>query len=263
MAKFEVYATIFVLAIVFTVCDIVVSSCALTIPSLLFSSTTAVLGFIGAYMGRTIAVEEKYTEALNFIRKNFGLANIILSVLDVLCCVLALLTGVFCLMLVFRCTIALRIAIYINKYKTVSYAVLSLVFLHTFKKIKVREKMETKNTKFQNILGTIIVVFGVVGLVFLLAPNFTGLDEDINKYIGAFTAIISAVSGTVLWRSHDDVLTDEEVKAKEQNAALKKARKEAKQEIKARQRNEINSIAEQRLNEEQQAQNNNANTTQV
>ena len=255
MAKIEVYATLFVLAIIFTICDIVVSSCALSIPSLIFSSTTAVIGFVGAYLGQTMVVEEKYTATLGFIKKNFNFANILLSILDVVCCVLALLTGVFCLMLVFRLTIALRIVIYINKYKTVAYAIWSLVFLHVFKKIKVRKKMTTKNTKFQNILGTVIAVVGIIGLVFLLAPNFTGLDDDINKYIGAFGSIVSLVSGMVMWQSHDEVLTEEEIKAKEQTLALKKAKKEAKLEMKAKQREELNAIAEQRMKEAEQQNN--------
>lgn len=254
MVKFEVYATLFVLAIIFTICDIVVSSCMLTVPSLIFSSTTAVLSFIGAYLGKSVVVEKKYTDALTYVRKNFNCANIILSVLDVLCCVLALFTGIFCLMLIFRCTIAMRIVVYINKYKTVAYAIWSLVFLHLFKKIKERKTMKTKNTLFQNILLCIIAVFGVGGFFVLCLPVISGTPFDWEIYVGGFSTLVGVIAGLVQSFSHDKVLTDEEVESKENAAALKKARKLAKLELKVKQEKELNSIAEQKLNEEKQQQ---------
>ncbi len=260
MVKFEVYATLFVLAIIFTICDIVVSTAQLTVPSLLFSSATMVMSFIGAYLGKSVVVEEKYTEALDYVRKNFNRANIILSILDVLCCVLALFTGIFCLMLIFRCTIAMRIVVYINKYKSVAYAIWSLVFLHIFKKIKVRKTMKTKNTLFQNILLVIIAVFGFGGLVILSIPFFSGVPFDWEVYVGVFTALVGVIAGLVQSFSHDQVLTDEEVAAKEEAIALKKARKTAKLELKERQEKELDSIAAQKLNEEKQQ---NANQTQT
>jgi len=266
MAKFEVYATIFVLAIIFTICDVVVSTIQLTIPSLIFSSTTAVIGFIGAYMGQTITVEEKYSEALSFIKKNFGLANIILSVLDVVCCVLALLTGVFLLMLVFRCTIAIRIVVYINKYKTVAYAVWSLVFLHTFKKIKVRvKKVMTKNTKLQNILAIVIAVFGISGVIVLNLPAITGAEVDWSRYVGMIQEVVAVACGLVLAGTHDDVVSEEELaeiqKAKELKAYMKQAtaeyeagQKAQEAEAEAKRQREIALIAEQMKNEEQAKQ---------
>jgi len=266
MAKFEVYATIFVLAIIFTVCDVVVSTAQLTIPSLIFSSTTAVIGFIGAYMGQTITVEEKYGEVLAYIKKNFGVANIILSLLDVACCVLALLTGVFMLMLVFRCTIALRIVVYINKYKTVAYGVWSLVFLHAFKKIKVRvKKVMTKNTMLQNILAIAIGFFGVCGLIVLNLPAITGSPVDWATFVGTFQEVIAVACGLVLSQTHDEVVSEEELaeqkKAEELKAYLKKAeaeyeagKKAQEAEAEAQRQREITLIAEQMKNEEQAKQ---------
>lgn len=251
MAKFEVYATIFVLAIIFTICDVVVSTAQLTIPSLIFSSTTAVIGFIGAYMGQAIVVEEKYTEAVTFIKKNFGFANIVLSLLDVVCCILALLTGVFMLMLVFRCTIALRVLIYINKYKTVAYAVLSVVFLHVFKKTKRKvTEMTTKNTKLQTILGIIVAVFGFSGLIILNLPVFTGTEVDWSHFVGMFQEMVAVVSGFALYFTHDQVVSEDEIKAKKVNAELKEFMKQAEAEYEAQRQIQIKAIAEQRLNEQ-------------
>lgn len=266
MAKFEVYATIFVLAIIFTICDIVVSTAQLTIPSLVFSSTTAIIGFIGAYMGQAIVVEEKYTEALSFIKKNFGFANIVLSLLDVVCCILALLTGVFMLMLVFRCTIAIRVLVYINKYKTVAYAVLSVVFLHVFKKTKRKvTEMTTKNTKLQTVLGIIVAVFGISGLIILNLPVFTGTAVDWAGFVATFQELVAVVCGIVLWNTHDQVVSPEELaekkKAEELKAFMKKAeaeyeatRKAKEAEAEAQKQREITLIAEQMKNEEQARQ---------
>ena len=77
MRKIEVYATLLVLAIVFTTIDLVVSSCQLAIPSLIFSSITLIISFVGAYLSKTIEVEQKYENAVTYLKKNFGKVNII------------------------------------------------------------------------------------------------------------------------------------------------------------------------------------------
>ena len=220
-------------------------------------------------MGQTITVEEKYSEVLTYIKKNFGIANIILSLLDVACCVLALLTGVLMLMLVFRCTIALRIVVYINKYKTVAYGVWSLVFLHAFKKIKVRvKKVMTKNTMLQNILAIAIGFFGVCGLIVLNLPAITGTEVDWTKYVGTFQELVAVVCGIVLSQTHDQVVSEEELAEAKKNEELKAYWKKAEAEYEAgkkaqeaeaeaeRQR-EITLIAEQMKNEELAKQANN------
>ena len=255
MQKIEVYATLLVLAIVFTTIDLVVSSFQLAIPSLIFSSITMVIGFIGAYLSKTIQVEQRYENAVAYIKKNFGIANIILSILDVVCCILAFLTGIFVIMLVFRVTIAIRIAVYINKYRSVAFAVLGIAYMHIFKSMK-RRKIMTKNTILQNILLTIVGIFGAGGIVVGLLPEFAGIADNVTKYVAIASESVALISGIWLGKTHDKVLTNEEIEAKQnikiEKKALKEAKKEAKKQYKIEQEKAIKELAEKKLQEAKQ-----------
>lgn len=252
MPKIEVYATLLVLTIIFTTIDVVVSSFQLAIPSLIFSSITMVIGFIGAYLGKTIQVEQKYENAVGFIKKNFSIANTVLCILDVLSCILALLTGVLIILLIFRVTIAIRIAIYINKYRSIAFAVWGIAYMHIFKRSKRRKVIMTKFTTLQKILTTITAIFGVGGVVVMFMPEFAGMAQDISKYVAMASEIIAVVSGIWLSQTHDEVMTEEEIKAKENKGAEKKALKEAKAELKKAQEQAIKELAEKKMQEIQE-----------
>lgn len=262
MRKYEAYATLFVLSIIFTIIDIVVSSCQLPVPSLIFSSLTMIISFIGAHKSKTLELEEKYNESISFISKNFSKSNIILSVLDVICCVIGIMTGVFALMLIFRCTIALRIAVYINKYRSVAFAFWGIAFMHLFKKIKGGVKM-TKFTVLQKVLWTIVGVFGVGGVVVFFMPEFAPIAEEVSKYASMASEAIAVICGIWLGGTHDQVLSEEEIKANEQKTAEKIACKEAKfaqknalrdakKELKQKQEEELKALAEQKLQEQKE-----------
>lgn len=248
MTKYEVYVSLFIMAIIFTIIDIVVSSCQMAIPSLIFSSITMVIGFIGAYIGKSLKIEERYEQAVEYIRKNFSIANTILSILDVVCCIIGLLTGLFIMLLVFRVTIALRIAIYINKYRNVAFSIWGLSLMHTFKRFK-EIKVMTKNTILQNILLTIVLVFGAGGIVVGLVPEFTGIADQVTKFVSIGLDAIAVSGGIWLGATHDKVLTDEEIAKNGEKSAQKQALKQAKKEFKAKQKQDIEALAEQKLQE--------------
>lgn len=262
MKKYEAYATLFVLSIIFTIIDIVVSSCQLPVPSLIFSTITMVIGFIGAHKSKTLELETKYDKSVEFINKNFNKANIILNVLDVVCCVIGVLTGVFALLLIFRVTIALRIAVYINKYRSVAFAIWGVVFMHIFK-MKKGEKKMTKNTVLQNILWTIIAVFGLGGIVVTAVPEFMGVATIVTKVCGIVADSIAVIGGIWLGGTSDKVMSEEEIKAvelkiaekqvkKETKHAEKTALKDAKKEFKLKKEAELKALAEQKLKENQE-----------
>lgn len=249
MPKIEVYATLLILTIIFTTIDVVVSSFQLAIPSLIFSSITMVIGFIGAYLGKTIQVEQEYENAVRFIKKNFSIANIILSVLDVLCCILALLTGVLLILLVFRVTIAIRIAIYINKYRSVAFAVWGIAYMHIFKRRKRGKIVMTKFTILQKILATIGGIFGVGGIIMMFMPEWAGIAQEVSKYVAMASEALAFVCGVWLYNTHDEVMTEEEIKAQENKCAEKRALKEAKAELKKAQEQAIKELAEKKMQE--------------
>ena len=249
MKKYEVYATLFVLSILFTIIDIVVSSCQLPIPSLIFSTITMVIGFVGAYKSKALELEEKYKDTITFINKNFNKANLVLNVLDVICCVVAFMTGIFAMLLIVRCTIAIRIAVYVNKYRSVAFGLWGLAFMHIFKILK-GERVMTKNTILQKILASIIAVFGVGGVVVFFMPELAPIAEEVSRYVAMSSEVIAVVGGIWLAGTHDKVLTDEEIQIQENKVAEKKALKLAKIEYKSKQANEIKALAEKKLQEE-------------
>lgn len=268
MKRYEAYATLFTLSIIFTIIDIVVSSCQLPIPSLIFSSITMVIGFIGAHKSKTLDIEYKYDKSVEFIKKNFGGANIILSILDVVCCIIGLMTGIFALLLIFRCTIAIRIAVYINKYRSVAFAIWGVAFMHIFKKLKGERKM-TKFTALQKILVTISAIFGVTGVVVFFMPEFMPIAEEVSKYVAMASEVIATILGIWIFGTHDKVLTQEEIVAEEQKVAQKQAKitekkvnkqvkieqkqalKQAKIEYKKKQEEDIKALAQEKIKEQQ------------
>jgi len=255
MPKIEVYATLLICATIFTIIDVVLSSLQLAIPSLIFSSITMVIGFVGAYLGRTINYEKQYENAVDYIKKNFGIANIILSVLDVICCILALLTGVFAIMLIFRCTIAIRIAIYVNKYRNVAFAIWGIAFMHIFKRNKRRKFVMTKQTTLQKIILTISAIFGAGGVIVMFLPEWAGMAEQVSKYVAMASEIIAVAGGIWLYKTHDEVMTEEEIKAQENKGAEKRALKQAKAELKKAQEQTLKDLAEKKMQEIKEEEN--------
>lgn len=247
--KLEAYATLFVVSVLFTLIDLIVTSCQLPISSLIFSSLSMIVGFVGAYKSRVLTIEDKYNEAIRYINRNFNKVNIILSILDVLCCIIALMTGVFALMLIFRCSIALRVAIYINKYKSVAMGIWVIAFVHLFKR-KDRRVIMTKNTTFQKVLASIIAVFGVGGVVVYFLPEFTHIAEYVTRSIAMFSEIIATLSGIWLANTHDHILTDEEIEDVKKSNAKKYAIKEVKREVKVKAKMDFDNMVAEKMKEQ-------------
>lgn len=140
----SIYYVLIVLSIIFTICDLAVTCSQLLVASLIFSSITMIIGFIGKHKAKALNVEKGVDETIDFIKHNFNYSNTILSILDVLCCILALFTGIFIIAVISRSAIALRFVIIINKYRTVAFGIWSFAFIYLTKRSNYNQ-MEEKN----------------------------------------------------------------------------------------------------------------------
>lgn len=210
----SIYYVLIVLSIIFTICDLAVTCSQLLVASLIFSSITMIIGFIGKHKAKALNVEKGVDETIDFIKHNFNCSNTILSILDVLCCILALFTGIFIIAVISRSAIALRFVIIVNKYRTVAFGIWSFAFIYLMKRSnhnKMEEKNENKISFFKKIAiavktfvkwiwankkslcGTIFAVFsGVVSAIVANADLIAELPQ-IPLFNFNLTAIIVGV----------------------------------------------------------------------
>lgn len=185
-----IYYTLIIITIIFTICDLVVSYSQLLTASLIFSSLTMVVGFVGKNKASVLKADSQVDETIKFIKSNFNNKNTILSILDVLCCIVAFFTGVFLVAAISRSVMAIRLIVIINKYKTVAFGIWSFVFVYLFK--RGAKKMENKN-KFvetikksikwlwcnkKSLLASLIsVLFGIASAIVINAETILSLPR--------------------------------------------------------------------------------------
>ena len=146
----RIYYVLIFAAIFFTICDLVALSFQWLVPTLIFSSFTMIITFIGSHKTKALDIEKGVDDTINFIRGNFNCANIILSILDVICCILALFTGIFIIAVISRSALALRLLIIINKYRLVTFGIIVFVFTYILKRRKnnnMENELKVEETK--------------------------------------------------------------------------------------------------------------------
>lgn len=155
------YSALIVLSIFFTIGDIVTSSTNHLIASSILSVITLIITFVGRHKAQAMQVSNGVDTTVDFIRVNFSRSNVILSMLDVVCSIIAILTSVLALALIFRCALAIKIFIYISRYRTIAVAVYVFIFTYLIKRRKnkmteeqiqteVNTSPETKSQEQQN-----------------------------------------------------------------------------------------------------------------
>ena len=173
-----IYFMLIILAIMFVTFDLIASSAGQLVMTLIFSSITLIITFIGSHKAKAIKIDKGIDTTIDFINSNFNNPCKIFSIIDVLCCIIALMTGIFYIALISRVGIAVGLAIKINKYRTVAFTIWAFVFGYLIKR---REKMAEKKDGFiitilkwlwankKSICGTI---FGIVaGVITAIVAN--------------------------------------------------------------------------------------------
>ncbi len=182
-----IYFMLIILAIMFVTFDLIASSAGQLVMTLIFSSITLIITFIGSHKSKAIKIDKGIDTTIDFINSNFNNPSKIFSIIDVLCCIIALMTGVFYIAIISRVGIAISLAVKINKYRTVAFTIWAFVFGYLIKR---REKMEEKKDGFiitilkwlwankKSICGTIFgVVAGVITAIVANADIILELPE--------------------------------------------------------------------------------------
>lgn len=284
----HIYYTLIIITIIFTVCDLVVSYSQMLTASLIFSSLTMVVGFVGKNKTATLRADSQVDETIKFIKSNFSANNTILSILDVLCCVIAFFTGAFLVAAISRSLLAIRLIVVINKYKTVAFGIWSFVFMYLFK--RGAKKMENKENKFINsikkfckwvwcnkksLTGSLFAtISGIAGAILanadtiitlprfeVLEINLTALIVGILVFAGVevgvvgkgFETIAEALERIKGEKSEKEALRVEKTAKKEMKVEAKaKAKAENENQI-AKEENSKKQIAEQERKEREEA----------
>ena len=262
----HIYYTLIIVTIIFTICDLVVSYSQMLTMSLIFSSLTMAVSFVGRHKATALQMENQVDDTIKFIKSNFNCKNLILSVLDVLCCLIAFFTGVFLIAAISRSVLAIRLIVIINKYKTVAFGFWSFIFMYLFR--RGAKRMENKENKFvktvknafkwiwynkKSIIGSIFAIGSGVATVIVtnsdkiaelpklefLGLNFTALIFGVLVFAGIEVGVVGKGFETIA-QAIERIGVQNQLK--EQNKA-EKERKE-KEEAKAREEAEFRAKVE-------------------
>lgn len=275
----HIYYTLIIVTIIFTICDLVVSYSQMLTMSLIFSSLTMAVGFVGRHKASALQMESQVDDTIKFIKSNFNCKNLILSVLDVLCCLIAFFTGVFLIAAISRSVLAIRLIVIINKYKTVAFGFWSFIFMYLFR--RGAKKMENKENKFVNaikgafkwawynkktLIGSLFaIISGIAATIITNADsiaelpriefmgfNFTALFFGIIVFAGVEVGVVGKGFETIA-QALERIKVEKQLK--EQDKAEKIAKKEIKAEIKAKVKAQNkNQIAEEENSKKQIAE---------
>lgn len=187
----KMYYALIIVAIFFTICDLVASGMQWLIVSLIFSSITMIITFVGKNKTKALQIEKGVDKTIDFIKSNFDKANLILSIIDVLCCIIALLMGCFIIALISRSVLALRLIVIINKYKTVSYSIIFFVIFYLFKRRKTYMAENENEIKKEK-----VSFWKKIGNAFKIAGQW--LFANKKSLTGTIFAFIAGVSGAIV-----------------------------------------------------------------
>jgi hypothetical protein len=139
-----VICLLIILSIMFTVADLIASGLQKLTLSLIFSSVTTVITCYGSLKTKLLKVQEKADKYIKFIKSNFNKASIVFAVLDVICSIIAVLSGIFIIALISRSTIALRLLILMRKYKTVGVTIWFIAMYYFIRRVKMADEQNEK-----------------------------------------------------------------------------------------------------------------------
>jgi len=121
--------------------------------------------FIGTALRKEKDLEKGVSKQVDYICNNFNNANIILSILDIICSIIALFTSIVAIGIIFRSAIALRFIITISKVRTVLKWCLMIVAVYLTTRLNFLKKEKIKMWK--NMITNIknnprTIIFGII-----------------------------------------------------------------------------------------------------
>lgn len=184
---------LFAIMISFTTSDLICGFTGNITLALIFSCLSGAVVVYGNLKTRKIELDEN----LDTIKKSFNNSNIIFAVLDIICSIIALLTGIVFIGLIFRAIWAVRITVIINKFRTVARILQVGSFAYLIKR-RFYMKEFLKANKWSLIFGflgfAIVGILAYSGLAFALPIAFTVvLPLWANVLIASVLAILAFI----------------------------------------------------------------------
>lgn len=153
----------------FTTSDLIASASNNLLIASLSSILSGIAVFIGANKLKVAKLDDSITGSIDFIQKNFNKSSIIFSILDIICSLVALFTGILIIGLIFRATFAIRVIVILNKFQTITRFVLMGSLLYVIRRCCLMS--ELKMTKEQWIVLGIFCAGALYGILSAIFPQ--------------------------------------------------------------------------------------------
>lgn len=125
--------------------------------------------FIGANRLKVAQLDDSVTSGIEFIQKNFSKSSIVFSILDIICSLAALFTGIVIVGLIFRLTFAVRVVVILNKFQTITRFLLMGSLIYLIRRSCLMS--ELKMTKEQWIVLGIFCAGAIYGIFSAIFPQ--------------------------------------------------------------------------------------------
>jgi len=147
------YSILIGLSLLFMITDLVCGFTGNLDLASVFSILSAGIIGIGAYKTRAFKINSSVDTSIGYIKKNFDHWNIILSILDVVCSIMAVFSGVVIIGVLSGIGFFGRIVALIYKFRSVSFVILGFAIIYLFKRGK--KKMADENVTVEATATTI------------------------------------------------------------------------------------------------------------
>ena len=254
------YALICVV-VFFTTSDLIASFTNQLAIASISSILSGIAVFIGANKLKVAQLDNSITGGIDFIKTNFNKSSIIFSILDIICSLIALFTGIVIIGIIFRATFAIRVVVILNKFQTITRFVLMGSLIYVIRRCCLMS--ELKMTKEQWIVLGIFCAGAVYGILSAIFPQIAIFVDPaiqallccgIEGVVGAVGIFMKGANKT------EEELAESQAKLAElSNKKLEKmAIAEAKTELKNAQAEQLNVLAQKHktilLQKQQEAQ---------
>ena len=199
----------------FTTSDLVASFSNQLLVASVSSILSGLFVFIGATRLKIVQLDDRVTHSVDFIEKNFGKSSIVFSVLDIICSVVALFTGIVIIGLMFRLTFAIRVVVVLNKFQTITRFVMMGSLIYLIRRCCLMS--ELKMTKQQWI---VLGIFGAGALYGILSAIFPQIAVFVDPTLQALLCCgVEGVVGAVGIFMKGASKTEEELAESQQKLA--------------------------------------------
>lgn len=237
----------------FTTLDLIYGSTKQSVIALICSSLSGLIVFVGAYIKKKNDIKKGIDNTFDFIYSNFNKASIILSILDIICSLIAVLTTLYWFSMIFRAIFGVRAICITNKVKTILKPFVTVLqkyinpirliiisaYLYLFYRInnKRRKTMAETEVKVKDekvsVVKILCALFMGLGVIFAVVSYFVPAIQINGTLIWneVIVAGVEFVSILVALFCKDKKLTDEEKQAiiDKATASFEKAKKIAEE----------------------------------